>query len=250
MNNKDLIELGSQTAKNGFKNEQDIVDKFNNWQIDEDAQKWLLIMNYDIEKIEFVHAVVISGHKADVNVKVQIKMKNALDIENIQVKLVSNKRGFNQIDKRWLKSYNALWSIPNNVYALLQYFTGELPPYKTGTKDKRRMFLNEFTQDERDLILDWFNKNKILVVTDILRGRGEFTAEWVLVAQKIESNARWILKNINEVMQHYSSGEIEISPRGSLLIGKITVQRKGGDNGRNTANMLQFKIDPTEIFEI
>ena len=26
--------LGSQTAKNGFKNEQDIVDKFNNWQTD------------------------------------------------------------------------------------------------------------------------------------------------------------------------------------------------------------------------
>ena len=250
MNKKDLIELGSQTAKNGFKNETDIVDKFNNWRIDEDAQKWLLIMNYDIKKIEFVYAVVINGHKADVNVKVQIKMKNALDIENIQVKLVSNKRGFNQIDKRWLKSYNALWNIPNNVYVLLQYFTGELPPYKTGTKDKRRMFLNEFTQDERNLILDWFNKNKILVVTDILRGRGEFTSEWVLVAQKIESNARWILKNINEVMQHYSSGEIEISPRGSLLIGKITVQRKGGDNGRDTANMLQFKIDPTEIFEI
>ena len=41
-----------------------------------------------------------------------------------------------------------------------------------------------------------------------------------------------------------------MTPRGSLKIGRITVQRKGGDNGRKTANMLQFKIDPTEIFNI
>lgn len=41
-----------------------------------------------------------------------------------------------------------------------------------------------------------------------------------------------------------------MTPRGSLKIGRITVQRKGGDNGRKTANMLQFKINPTEIFNI
>lgn len=35
--------LGSQTAKNGFLNEDDIVDKFNQWKTDEEAQKWLLI---------------------------------------------------------------------------------------------------------------------------------------------------------------------------------------------------------------
>ncbi len=28
------------------------------------------------------------------------------------------------------------------------------------------------------------------------------------------------------------------------------MQRKGGDAGRETANMLQFKIDPAEIFNI
>ena len=27
----------------------------------------------------------------------------------------------------------------------------------------------------------------------------------------------------------------------------VTIQRKGGDNGRETANMLQFKINPTEL---
>ena len=35
---------GSQTAKNGFLNEDDIVVKLNDWATDEDAQKWLLSM--------------------------------------------------------------------------------------------------------------------------------------------------------------------------------------------------------------
>jgi hypothetical protein len=91
--------LGSQTAKGGFVNEQDIANKFNNWQNDGEAQKWLVLMNYDLDKIEFVRAVVLHGYKADVNVQIMIKLKQALDIQNIQVKLVSNPKGFNQIDK-------------------------------------------------------------------------------------------------------------------------------------------------------
>lgn len=249
MNN--LVKLGSETAKNGFKNEKDVVEKFNNWQIDEEAKKWLLIMNYRLDEIEYVKATIISGYKADINVSIQIKLKNVIDVENIQVKLVSNTKGFNQIDKRWLKNYKEMWNIPDDVYRIFAYFTGELKPYKENTKDKRRMFITEFTEDERKMLLNWININKLLIVTDILRGRGEFTAEWVLVAQKLNSNARWTLKNINKVIQYYfDDGIIEVSPRGSIKIGKITVQRKGGDGGRDTANMLQFKINPAELFDI
>ena len=35
--NKEQLK-GSQTAKNGFLNEDDIIEKFNNWQVDEDAK--------------------------------------------------------------------------------------------------------------------------------------------------------------------------------------------------------------------
>ena len=107
------------------------------------------------------------------------------------------------------------------------------------------------SEREVKLLLSWIENNKILIITDILKGRGEFCAEWVLVAQKTNKNARWVLKNINEVINHYfDGGKVEISPRGSIKLGKVTVQRKGGDGGRPTANMLQFKIDPTELFDI
>lgn len=250
MNKEDLILRGSKTAKDGFKNEYSVANKFNNWKSDDEAKLWLDIMGYNICEIENVEAIVIKGYKSDINCKIKIKLKNSIDIQNIQVKLVSNKKGFNQVDKRWLKSYKELWNIPDDVYKLLQYFTGEILPYKPNTKDKRRMFLNEMTEDEKNLILNWFDNNKMLVLTDILRGRGEFCAEWVLVAQKLPNDARWVLKNINEVLQHYySDGKVVMSPRGSINLGKVGVQRKGGDNGRNTANMLQFKIDPTELFD-
>ena len=245
-----LILRGSQTAKNGFRNEHEVADKFNNWQIDHEAKQWLVIMQYDLNDIESVYAEVLSGYKADVNVQIKIKLKSAIDTENIQVKLVSNAKGFNQVDKRWLSHYQELWNIPDDVYEILQYFTGEKVPYKANTKDRRRMFLSEMEQDKQNTVIQWFTQNKTLILSDIIRGRGQFSAEWVLVAKKVESNSRWTLKNINEVLQHYSLGEVKISPRGSISLGKVTVQRKGGDGGRDTANMLQFKLDPTELFDI
>lgn len=252
MKNKiEKIKLGSQIAKNGFKNEKEIAEKFNNWEFDTDAQKWLDIMGYNISDIEYVRAIVISGHKADINVSIQIKLKDAIDVENIQVKLVSNRKGFNQIDKRWIDSYKQLWNIPDDICEILRYFTGENKPYKSGTVDKRRMFIYELSKYEQNKLFEWINKNKVIIVTDVLRGRGEFCAEWILVAQKTTLDAKWILKNINEVIGYYfNDGEVVFTPRGSIRIGHITIQRKGGDNGRNTANMLQFKIDPSEIFNI
>lgn len=245
-----LVQKGSQTAKNGFKNEQDICDKFNNWLNDVDAQNWLKIMDYNLSEVESVKAFVLHGFKSDVNVQIQVKLKTAIDTENIQVKLVSNKKGFNQVDKRWLSHYKNMWSISTDVFKLLQYFTGEIKPYRNDVKDSRRMFLNEFSSREQKIILDWFNKNKMLILTDIIRGRGKFSAEWILVAKKIEDNVNWCLVNINLALQYYSGGEVRISPKGSLYIGKVTMQRKGGDGGRKTANMLQFKLDPTQLFDL
>ena len=236
--------LGSQTAKNGFLNEDDIVDKFNNWQIDEDAQKWLLIMEYQLIDIEYVKAVKLSGFKTDVQVQITIKLKEAIDAQNLQVKLVSNPKGFNQIDKRWVDKYVEMWNIPQYITSILKKYTGEIAPTIVNPKDSRRMFANEFTLDDQKHILDWLNENKSL------KGRGQFSTEWMLVAQKVKENSRWILKPINDCLNYFGNGTIEITKQGNFKIGRITMQRKGGDNGRDTAKMLQFKINPAELFDL
>ncbi|MDO4764345.1 MAG: hypothetical protein Q4A00_08210 [Flavobacteriaceae bacterium] len=247
--NKEQL-LGSQTAKNGFRNEDDVIRKFNQWQDDEDAKKWLSIMQYHLEEIEYVKAVKVSGHKTDVQVQVTIKLKEAIDCQNLQVKLVSNPKGFNQIDKRWVDKYVEMWDIPEKVISIFKRYTGETPPNIDNPKDKRRMFANEFNLEEQTLILQWMEANKSLIVSDILKGRGQFSAEWMLVVQKVEKNSRWTLKPMNFCLNYFGNEKVKITKQGNFKIGKITMQRKGGDNGRETAKMLQFKINPAELFEV
>lgn len=247
----DKIALGSKTAKDGFKNEHFVIDVFNNWEKEILAQEWLKTMGYKIEEIENVSAQKIKGsYKADVQVviSIQIKLQKLQDIQNLQVKLVSNPQGFNQIDKRWLKSYKDLWNIPEDVLEILQYFVGEIKPNIQNPRDERRMFFDEFSQKDQNKILEFFRENQPLILNDIVKGRGQFASEWFLVILKI-SDLKWILKPINEVINFYS-GNIVFSPKGSLLIGKITMQRKGGDGGRESAKMLQFKINPAELFGV
>lgn len=244
-----LVERGSQTAKDGFRNEDDIVRKFNSWQEDKDAQTWLVLMKYKLSDIEYVEAVKISGYKTDVQVQVTIKLKKAIDVENLQVKLVSSLRGFNQIDKHWIDKYTEMWNIPQQIVSILKRYTGEDEPTVKKTKYKHRMLANEFPEMEQNAVVKWLQENQSLIVSDILKGRGRFAAEWMLVAQKVAKDARWILKPMNYCMNYFGNGDITISPRGNFKIGKITMQRKGGDAGRKTAKMLQFKLNPAKLFE-
>ena len=250
---KNLVEIGSKTAKDGFSNEKDVIAIFNNWENDLLAREWLQAMNYNIDEIETVNAYKINGSfKADIQVqiRIEVKLKKIEDVQNLQVKLVSNKSGFNQIDKRWVAKYVELWEIPENIAVLLKHFTGELPPFISSPKDERRMFANEFSEQQQKYLLDFFIKNQTMIVSDILKGRGQFAAEWMLVILKIPNKEmKWVLKPINFCLNLFGNGKVEITDKGSIKIANVTMQRKGGDGGRKTAQMLQFKINPCLLFE-
>ena len=244
------VQLGSLTARRGFQNEREVAEKFNNWRYDEDAQKWLHIMNYDLKDIEHVEAIVLGGHyKTDVQVQVTIYLKKAIDVRNLQVKLVSNDRGFNQIERKRVDKYAELWNMPDAVRSVLRRYTGDDAPTIPNPNDPRRMFANEFSSLEQHVVLEWLQQNKFLIVSDVLKGRGEFAAEWMLVAQKVVHNARWVLKPMNYCLNFFGNGNVEITDRGNFRIGRITMQRKGGDGGRESAKDLQFKINPAELFD-
>ncbi len=251
-NLKEMIALGSKTAKAGFSNEQDVIDRFNNWESDKIAQEWLAEMSYKIDDIEYVKASKVRGqYKADIQVRITIviKLKSQEDVQNLQVKLVSNPQGFNQIDKRKIDKYVELWNIPKDITQILKLFTGEIKPTKKDLRDSRRMFLDEMDQSDQDKLVKFVKENKILIVSDLLKGRGEFSADWTLVVLKLNGESKWVLKSINHVMNVFGSGDIRITREGSLKIGKIGMQRKGGDGGRESAKMLQFKINPVELFK-
>lgn len=232
------------------KNFSDITKVFAYWYSNQYAKILLTAMEFEVSRIKDIKMTPIIKNDNEGCIKFEVYdgcLKKIQYIGNLQIKLVSNKSGFNQIDKRWVETYQELWNIPNNVVKILKHFTGELSPYIKNMRDSRRMFIDELSKQDQRTLFDFLNDNKTLIINDILKGRGVFSAEWMLVIVKDKDPLRWALKSINEVLNFFGNGEIKISPKGSISIGKITMQRKGGDGGRPSANMLQFKINPTEL---
>lgn len=239
-------DLGSNTAKNGFKNEDEIRDKFNNWRDDKDARDWLALMNYNVADIESVVAAKPHGEKADV--EVTITTKKGVTKEGISIKLVSGKTGFNQVDKRWVSHYAKAWRMPSEVEAALKLFVGETPPIKPG-RDPKRTYLDELEPAQLKAIIDFFTTNRDEIVSDIFTGDGIHAAGWLMVASKAGVQTRWVIKRDIDAAKFYGEGKIELTSGGNLKIGRISMQRKGGDAGRPTANQLQFKINPVHLFD-
>lgn len=240
------VELGSKTAKQGFKNEDEIRDKFNNWKTDAEGRTWLGFMGYNLDDIASVLAAKPHGEKADV--VVNVKTKTGERREGISIKLVSTQTGFNQIDKRWLATYAKMWKMPSDVEAALRLYVGEAKPNKA-SRESNRMYINEFDAETQKKIVDFFTANKAEIVSDLFKGDGEFSAGWMMVALRSSEKPRWVLRSIDYVVKFYSEGPVEITKAGNLKIGRVTMQRKGGDGGRETAKMLQFKINPASLFE-
>jgi hypothetical protein len=239
--------IGSATAKAGFQNEDAIRDRFNNWRTDPHARVWLEAMNYSLSEVLNVSATKPHGGKADVEVAVETN--SGKRTERISIKLVSSERGFNQIDKRWLATYAEMWDMPPNVITAMKLFVGETPP-RDGSRDPRRMYLNELDEPERQAVLDFFTSRKSDIVSDLLSGDGEHAADWMMVTWKTGVTPKWVIHSSTAAIRFYSDGPVELTRYGNLKLGRVSMQRKGGDNGRDTARMLQFKINPVLLFNV
>jgi hypothetical protein len=261
--NATKVTQGSKTAKAGFQNEDEIRDKFNNWKSDAEARAWLEAMNHQIANVNSVSASKPHGEKADV--EVTVKTNSGERVERISIKLVSSANGFNQIDKRWLKTYAQMWKMPPDVVDALKLFVGETSP-RPASRDKRRMYLDELDQNAQQAVVDFFTKNKDEFVSDLLAGDGPHAANWMMVIHRPKTVTRsvsegptsgsdatdkpkWVIRSSADAIKFYSDGPVELTRAGNLKIGRITMQRKGGDNGRETAKMLQFKINPVQLFD-
>lgn len=238
-------EIGSATAKGGFRNEDKIRDKFNNWDTDQNSKAWLKVMGHDLSKVKAVTATKPHGYKADVEVVVVTEQMTTTD--RLSIKLVSSENGFNQIDKRWLKQYAEMWKMPPDVIAGMRLYLGESVP-NTASRRDNRMYLDELSLSHRDAIINFFQTHKDEIVSDLISGDGPHSANWFMVTQKATDKPRWVIRPTKQVVEFFSEGPVQMTRAGNLKIGRISMQRKGGDNGRDTAKMLQFKMNPALLF--
>lgn len=116
----------------------------------------------------------------------------------------------------------------------MEYYNGERLPYiaslrDKSLRDKRRMFIDEFTYAEQQEVLHFFQKHIVVIVSDITRGRGRFSAEWILVINKYD-NYRWALMSINEAISIYLGDcKTSVTQNGNIRLGNVLLQRKGRD---------------------
>lgn len=273
--------LGLQTAKGGFANEYNVVAKFNDWENDGDAQSWLQIMGYELNKVDSVSAIQIPTKikksdvakygvteleyekfvkfkKADVQIKLLIQVGEILKIENLSLKKANANADFNQIDKRSVSNYQEMWNFDAEIALWLKLFSGELLAKNYSylfqnqiLREEKRIFIDEMPPTIQDKILSFFDKNRMLVVADILKGRGGLSANWILVTRHKEEQGLqkldWVLKDMNIAMNFYAQGEVKITKNGSLKIAKFSMQRKGGTPD---PTKLQFKFSPCDLFEL
>lgn len=120
-------------------------------------------------------------------------------------------------------------------------------------KDKRRIMLNEMSSEIQKKIIDLFKNNKNKIVTEVMKGEGEYAADWMLVDEveldknkKVKKISKITIKSIEESIKIFSKGKVGLTRDGNLKIGKITLQRKGGTPD---PTKLQFKISPGDIFQ-
>lgn len=128
--------------------------------------------------------------------------------ENLSLKKANKGANFNQIDKRPVDTYSAMWGFNNTIEQTLKRFTGEIVPNKkqaVSLRDKRRWYLDELQENDVQEVLNFFETNKVLILNDILKGRGFLAVEWFLVTRKDTEtgNLDWIFKNINDVANIY-----------------------------------------------
>ncbi len=241
------VRRGSAIAKAGFSNEDQIRDKFNNWMDDLDAQAWLKAMNYSVEEIREIRAAKPHGRKADVEVHVTTKAGQK-ETQGISIKLVSGRSGFNQVDKRWLNSYAEMWKMPPPVVDAMKLYVGETLPTTPG-RQPDRMYLNELPANSRDAVVEFFTRNKRRIVEDVFAGDVPDAPQWFMVTQETNAAPQWTIRPLHEVIDFYAEGNVVMTRSGNLKIGRVSMQRKGGDNGRETARMLQFKINPVLLLD-
>jgi hypothetical protein len=264
--------LGAYTAKGGFENEADIVFKFNDYKNDHEAKAWLDAMGYDCEKIQRLKAARIpvrffdkreaisfgateenfeesmKFQKADVQIKLCLASNEGACIKNVNVSLKKANvgAGYNQVDKRPVDRYKKIWNIPESVCETLKLYTGEIKPANPRSlRDERRMFLDEIERPRVYELIQFFAENKTLVFNDVLRGRGAFAAEWMLVTRKNKSAIERTLRDINFACNFFAEGPVRITDMGNLKIGRMTAQRKGGTPDPES---LQFKLNPLDLF--
>ena len=157
----------------------------------------------------------------------------------------------NQVFRTPVQQYEREWDVPHDVSALIRNFVGI-------GESLSRVFFDEVSMEEAKLVTNFFGQVQPYVISSILAGKAgaALRADWMMLheaqddtwPERVGDRDFWKMYPMAKVIDICCTVPPAITADGGLRLGLgLTMQRKGGDGGRASANDLQFKMSPRMI---
>jgi len=240
---KSLSYTNSQTAKNGYKEEELVCKDLNSEPIKE-AFKPMLGNNYN-------ECNRITG-----NYKCDIQSDNKI----LRGQVKKYKKGqFQQLDRHWTS--DLIENIPKLDEAsqiLKDLFEYPLLPNGTHvdkSKNIKKLCNSNYSQEILDNFLNVLNKCKKQILEYAFYGCNvEIKPEYLFgVEYENAKRNKIVVFKIEDVIKYLEKLNFKISPRKTVILlgdnGTISLQRKGGDSCKKSSNQLQIKIILSDLID-
>ena len=238
-----LSYTNSQTAKKGYEEEQLVCNDLNNEIIKEEFRPMLGDNYNECNRIT-------GNHKCDIQ----------SDNEILKGQVKKYKKGqFQQLDRHWISCL--INNIPelNEVSQILKDLF-EYPLLPNGThvdksKHIKKLCNSNYSQEILDNLLDLLNKFKRQILEYAFYGLNlEMKPEYLFgVEYENTKRNKIVLFKIEDIIKYLEKLNFKISPRKTAILlgdnGTISLQRKGGDNGKKCSNHLQIKIKLSNLID-
>ena len=258
--------MASKAARRGLKAEERLISAINS---KEELGKKLI---NSIEGFLGVELVSCSSEKQPPRIKSDIVVSCNRRSILISVKEFEPKADYNHVERNYVEYYAKKWSIPREVYLGLKQFAGEvdkngnpilidaiekeaeqLNTFPGKLSKRRRIFINELPKETQNAIRQFFKFNKEKIIKDILIGEEDI--QFFIIIKQEDFRASYYVVPTREVLDVFSTGDVEITQRGSLQVGNVIMQRKSGNHHTSSgwtdrsASQLQFKIKPSQCIK-
>ena len=204
----------SQIAKNGYLEEERVLNELNKLR-------------------NTIH------HRVPGNLKTDIISEDKTF--RAQVKKSSPKR-FQQVLRTWTSTLTDAVPSLKPIEHILKYLC-ELPVQNGKCVGQRVKLTNA---NDNQVLINILNANKRAIVEYVLLGDIPDMQPTHLIIALYKKNVRTVItKTMHEVIDEICSNDFKIRKSQTVIeLGKLTIQRKGGDGGKKSANQIQFKLVP------
>jgi len=242
---KKLSVTNSNTAKNGYAEEEHVCVDFNT---NHDMREWFKIL---------IPVTYDTCFRSKGSSKVDISSKNG----ELTAQVKKYKQGqFQQLDRHWvddfIKCVPSLEKIQPILKNWCEYKLLENGSHVDKTSPIIKLCISNYGNEKLSEFIETLNINRRKILEYAFYGTNENCRPTYLIGVEYVKNSRnkMVVFRIQDIIIYLNTQNFRIKNSKSVIAlghnDAITLQRKGGDNGAKSSNQLQFKIIISALFNV